>query len=64
MTESKISIEDIEAFADDPNLERMVEIYNEHGCLVVRGLMSLYVNDLHRDIEQSHKSQLHSWMTL
>ena len=49
-TESKISIEDIEAFADDPNLERMVEIYNEHGCLVVRGLMSLYVNDLHRDI--------------
>ena len=49
-TKPKISIADIETFADDPDLERMVGIYNEHGCLIVRGLMSLYVNDLHRDI--------------
>ena len=49
-TKPKISIADIETFADDPDLERMVGIYNEYGCLIVRGLMSLYVNDLHRDI--------------
>ena len=49
-TKPKISIADIETFADDPDLERLVGIYNEYGCLIVRGLMSLYVNDLHRDI--------------
>ena len=59
-TKPKISIADIETFADDPNLERMVGIYNEHGCLIVRGLMSLYVNDYIVILEQSHKNQLYN----
>ncbi len=45
------AIEDVEVQADDLDLRRAAGIYQEHGCLVVRGLMRRYVAELHRDIE-------------
>ena len=46
-----VAIEDIEVFADDPDVERAAAIYKEYGCLVVRGLMERYVPQLASDIE-------------
>ena len=34
-----VTISDIEAFADNLNAEQATNIYKEHSCLVVRGLM-------------------------
>src|SRR5437016_2846570 len=46
-----VTIEDIEVFADELDVQRAAAIYREHGCLVVRGLMKPYLADLQRDIE-------------
>jgi len=48
---SNVCIEDIELFADDLDVTRAAEIYKEHGCLVVRGLMRDYIAEMNRDIE-------------
>jgi phytanoyl-CoA hydroxylase len=50
-TERNITIKDIEFFADAIDVQRAAETFNEHGCLVVRGLMKPYIRELHRDIE-------------
>ncbi|HEV2471881.1 MAG TPA: phytanoyl-CoA dioxygenase family protein [Chthonomonadales bacterium] len=44
---------DIEMSAEQPDARRAAEIYNQHGCLVVRGLMRPFLDDLNRDIEAS-----------
>jgi phytanoyl-CoA hydroxylase len=41
----------LEVFSDRLDPERAAAIYQQHGCLVVRGLMRPYVPDLGRDIE-------------
>jgi hypothetical protein len=46
-----VTAEDIEVFADRLDVRKAAEIYKAHGCLVVRGLMSAYVEELQRDIE-------------
>ncbi len=46
-----VTVEDIEVFADDLDVQRAAAIYKQHGCLVVRGLMKPYIADLQRDIE-------------
>lgn len=44
-------ITQIEVFADDLDAARAAAIYEEHGALVVRGLMKPYVDALRRDID-------------
>src|SRR5437764_15447192 len=51
MIQDTVTVQDIEVFADNLDVERAVAIYREHGCLVVRGLMTPYIPDLQRDIE-------------
>ena len=47
----EVTIEDIEVLADDLDVASAAEIYNEYGCLVVRGLMRPYIEEIARDIE-------------
>ncbi|MEM7030644.1 MAG: phytanoyl-CoA dioxygenase family protein [Chloroflexota bacterium] len=41
---------DLEVFADKLDLDQAKAIYQEHGCLVVRGLMKPYIANMKRDI--------------
>src|SRR5688500_11759831 len=47
----EVGVEAIEVFADRLDPRRAAEIYREHGCLVVRGLMKPYLERIARDIE-------------
>jgi phytanoyl-CoA hydroxylase len=51
ITESPVTVDRLEVFADDLDVRKAAAIYQEHGCLVVRGLMKPYLAELHRDIE-------------
>ena len=53
-----VSIGDIEVFADNLDPQRAASIYQEHGCLVVRGLMKPYLADIQRDIEAGARQSL------
>ncbi|HZO89386.1 MAG TPA: phytanoyl-CoA dioxygenase family protein [Chthonomonadaceae bacterium] len=55
---STVTVQDIEVFADDLDIQRAAAIYKEHGCLVVRGLMKPYVPELLRDIEATAAQSL------
>jgi hypothetical protein len=50
-TELNITVEDIEFFTDNVDVQRAADTFAEHGCLVVRGLMKPYIKAIHRDIE-------------
>lgn len=52
-TDTNDTVKDLELFADDLDVQRAAIIFKEHGCLVVRGLMKPYIEELHRDIEVS-----------
>lgn len=52
-TTTSLSVADIEVFAESLDTARAAEIYREHGCLVIRGLMTPYLEALSRDIEAS-----------
>ena len=54
----EVSVEQIEVFADDLDAARAAEIYQEHGCLVVRGLMKPYLAAMQRDLEASAQQAL------
>src|SRR5262245_21097473 len=47
---SEVVVQDLEVFADRLNPEQAAAIYREHGCLVVRGLMIPYLEELRRDV--------------
>ena len=49
--ELNITVEDIEFFTDNVDVQRAADTFVEHGCLVVRGLMKPYIKAIHRDIE-------------
>lgn len=49
--ELNITVEDIEFFTDNVDVQRAADTFAEHGCLVVRGLMKPYIKAIHRDIE-------------
>jgi phytanoyl-CoA hydroxylase len=53
ITEPTVGVEQLEVFADSLDVKRAARIYQEHGCLVVRGLMKPYLAELQRDIEAS-----------
>ncbi len=45
-----VEVKDIEVFTRNLDPQQAAAIYREHGCLVVRDLMTPYVADLQRDI--------------
>lgn len=51
-------IEDIEISAENLDPARAAEIYQEHGCLVIRGLMTRYIDAIARDIEDAAKQSI------
>lgn len=53
-----VTIREIEVFADSLDPRRAAEIYDEHGCLVVRGLMNRYLPELQRDIEAAAQTAI------
>ena len=53
-----LTVNDIELSADDLDVAKAAAIYNEHGCLVVRGLMKPYIDAISRDIESSAKQSI------
>ncbi len=53
VTDLKVTAQDIEVAADDLDAGRAAEIFREHGCLVVRGLMKPYLEEVLRDVESS-----------
>src|SRR6185437_3017128 len=46
-----IAASDLEVSADQLDARRAAAIYEEHGALVVRGLMAPYAERIRRDIE-------------
>lgn len=50
MISDNVGIEDLELPASDLDLDQAAAIYQEHGALVVRGLMEPYVEQVRRDI--------------
>jgi hypothetical protein len=51
LSPSAVSAKDIEVFAEDLDISRAAALYKEHGCLVVRGLMKPYIEQIRQDIE-------------
>lgn len=51
IAEPAVTVEQLELSADSLDPERAAAIYQQHGCLVVRGLMKPYLAEIHRDIE-------------
>src|SRR5438067_9253074 len=58
ITEPTVTVEQLEVFADHLDVQHAAEIYKEHGCLVVRGLMKPYIAELQRDIEATATQSL------
>lgn len=50
MSTATVTIQDISVDADHLDVAAAARIYQEHGCLVVRGLMRQYVPAIRRDI--------------
>ena len=48
----EVALEDIEVSADTLDIEQAVAIYREHGCLVVRGLMTAYLDEMRSQIDR------------
>ena len=55
---STLNVADIELFAENLDVKRAGEIYQEHGCLVVRGLMKPYIEAITRDIEETAQQSI------
>ena len=53
-----VIIEDIEMSVDALDAEKAASIFEEHGCLVVRGLMNPYIQAIHEDIEAAAAESL------
>ncbi len=47
------AVADIEMAAEGLNAQKAAEVYREHGCLVVRGLMRRYAEAILADAEQA-----------
>ena len=45
-----IKVTDLEVSCFNLDLKKATDIYKEHGCLVVRGLMQSHVSDMYHDI--------------
>lgn len=56
--ELNATIKDIEMSVDALDTEIASNIFDEHGCLVVRGLMKPYIERIHQDIETAATESL------
>ena len=56
--DQNISIEDIEISVDNLDLQQAADIFEDHGCLVVRGLMKPYIKEIQKDIEAAAAESL------
>ena len=56
--EPKITVEAIEISVDALDVQKAADIFEEHGCLVVRGLMKPYIDAIHQDIEAAAAESL------
>jgi phytanoyl-CoA hydroxylase len=52
---SNVRVEDIEFFADGLDPARAAACFEEHGCVVVRGLLRQYLDPRRRDIETARE---------
>ena len=49
--EPNVTVENIEMSVAGLDVQKAADIFEEHGCLVVRGLMKPYIKAIHQDIE-------------
>ncbi len=56
--DQNVAIEDIEISVDNLDLQRAADIFEEHGCLVARGLMKPYIKAIQQDIEAAAAESL------
>ena len=56
--ESSIKVEDIEISVVSLDVEKAADIFEEHGCLVVRGLMKPYIDRINQDMEAAASESL------
>ena len=56
--EPKVTVEDIEMSVDALDIHKASDIFADHGCLVVRGLMAPYIKAIHHDIEAAAAESL------
>ena len=56
--EPKVTVADIEMSVDALDVQKAADIFEEHGCLVVRGLMAPYIKAIHQDIEAAAAESL------
>ena len=56
--EPKVTVEDVEMSVDALDVKKAADIFEEHGCLVVRGLMAPYIKAIHQDIEAAAAESL------
>ena len=56
--EQNVTVEDIEVSVDVLDVEKAASIFEEHGCLVVRGLMKPYIEAIHKDIKAAAAESL------
>ena len=56
--EPKVTVEDIKVSVDALDVQKAADIFEEHGCLVVRGLMTPYIKAIHQDIEAAAAESL------
>ncbi len=54
----KVTVEDIEMSVDALDVKKAADIFEEQGCLVVRGLMAPYIKAIHQDIETAATESL------
>jgi hypothetical protein len=53
-----VTIEDLEVFADNFDAARAAAIYQEHGALIVRGLMRPYIDRVAQDVEEAAQTAI------
>ena len=56
--EQNVTVEDIEVSVDVLDVKKAASIFEEHGCLVVRGLMKPYIEAIHKDIKAAAAESL------
>ena len=56
--EPNVTVENIEMSVEGLNVQKAADIFEEHGCLVVRGLMKPYIKAIHQDIEAAAAESL------
>ncbi len=56
--EQKVTVEDIAMSVDALEPKKAADIFEEHGCLVVRGLVKPYIERIHQDIEAAAAESL------